>query len=147
VNVLAAAAGLSVAWPRPDCTGVDCHLGGTSEVDDDFPLLQAQIKSWSAPAGDDQFWRYHGLTEKRFNALAGPRRTPRYLFLVIVPREVHLYSIADDQGLLLSQAAYWLSLADSVRLADPRCDRRVRVRVPKANLLTVESLAKLCEES
>jgi hypothetical protein len=147
VNVLAAAAGLSVAWPRPDCTGVDCHLGGTSEVDDDFSLLQAQIKTWSTPDGDDEFWRFRGLTQKRFNALAGPRRTPRFLFLVIVPREVHQYSVADDQRLQLSQAAYWLSLADRDKLADPRCERHVRVRVPKANLLTVESLTKLCEES
>lgn len=147
INVLAAAAGLSIAWPRPDCTGVDCHLSGTHEVDNDFPLLQAQIKSWSAPTGDDQFWRYRGLTEKRFNALAGPRRTPRYLFLVVVPRDSNRYSVGDDVNLRLSHAAYWLSLAGDDKFTEPKCERRTQVLIPKANLLTVQSLAKLCEES
>lgn len=149
INVLAAAAGLQIAWPHPDCTGIDCHISSTREVERDFPLMSVQVKSWSVPVltRDDGFWRYRGLTEKRFNALAGQgRRVPRYLFLVVVPPDIGKYSKANDECLLLRQAAYWVSLADVEQIPEPRCERKVQVMVPTGNLLTVESLTKLCEE-
>jgi Domain of unknown function (DUF4365) len=105
------------------------------------------VKSWSAPRGSDSAWRYRGLTEKRFNALAGPRRVPRFLFLVVVPPDVCTYAYADEEFLRLSRAAYWVSLADRAKVAEPKCERKVPVLIPRQNLLTVETLTALCEDA
>jgi hypothetical protein len=106
-----------------------------------------QVKSWSVPRGSDDAWNYRGLTEKRFNALAGARRVPRFLFLVIVPSDIDAFADADEELLRLRRAAYWVSLESLNRIEDPRCDRHVPVLVPKQNLLTAKSLRTLCEDA
>jgi hypothetical protein len=158
VQVLAAAAGLQISPLTPDCTGVDFDISAPVEVGGDFPAMRVQVKTWATPKGDDNDWIYPRLTEKRFNALAGgERRIPRFLFLVIVPGDVAEFAKIvphDDasenmnggkKGLLLSHAAYWLSLADQDRIESPRCKGTVTVRVPKENLLTVNSLRALLD--
>lgn len=105
------------------------------------------MKSWSTPRGSDEAWRYTGLTEKRFNALAGQRRVPRLLFLVIVPPDTGAFASADEELLRLSRAAYWVSLEDLEQIENPRCERRVPVLVPRQNLLTTKTLRHLCEEA
>lgn len=147
IRVLAAAAGLQVAKPEPDCNGVDFHISATREIDGDFPMIMAQVKSWSAPLERPGGWRYDRLTQKRFNALAGRnRRFPRFLFVVMVPANVASYSHADEKALQLSHAAYWVSLADGERIQDAACKSRVAVTVPQQNLLTAKSLKALCED-
>lgn len=145
VQVLAAAAGLTASKQQPDCTGIDFQITTTHLVQDDYPQIQAQVKSWSAPKITNGFWSYRGLTEKRFNALAGGNwRIPRLLFLVVVPHDGS-YARADDHMLRLSHAAYWISLGDVGKIAQPSCERRVQVLIPMSNLLTVETLTDLCE--
>lgn len=147
IRALAGAAGLSVARQDPDCTGIDFWISSTREVRDDVPLVAVQVKSWSVPSSGDGFWRFRGLTEKRFNALVGARRVPRFLFVVTVPPCIEDYACADDNLLKLSHAAYWVSLRDFEKIREPSCDRKVRVMIPQENLLNVDSLTKLCEES
>jgi Domain of unknown function (DUF4365) len=147
VQVLAAAAGLQCSRLTPDCTGVDLDITGTREVRGDFPCIKVQVKSWSVPREARDAWRYRGLTEKRFNALAGPRRVPRFLFLVIVPPDVGAFADADADLLKLSRAAYWVSLSGQAQIEDPQCERRVQVLVPKHNLLTPKMLRGLCEDA
>ena len=147
VQVLAAAAGLQCTPLTPDCTGVDLDITGTAEVRGDFPCVKVQVKSWSVPRVSDGAWRYNGLTEKRFNALAGPRRVPRFLFLVIVPPDAGNFADADDNLLRLSRAAYWISLSHRDQVKDGRCDRRVPILVPQRNLLTPTRLRALCEDA
>lgn len=144
VRVLASAAGLALAKQEPDCTGIDFQMSTSYEVDYDFARLEVQVKSWSAPVGNGEFWRYRGLTEKRFNALAGRRRVPRYLIIVHVPPDIDRYTCADKDMLTLKHAAYWVSLRDEEKIPGPRCDRKVPVMVPQQNLLTVQELTKLC---
>jgi hypothetical protein len=131
----------------PDCTGVDLDISGTLEVRGDFPCVKVQVKSWSVPRESDGVWRYRGLTEKRFNALAGPRRVPRFLFLVVVPCDANGYAEASDELLRLHRAAYWVSLRDHEQIKDPRCDRKVQILVPRQNLLTPARLRSLAEDA
>ena len=145
IQALAAAAGLQCSPLTPDCNGVDFDISGPREVRGDFPCIRVQVKSWSAPRESDGFWRFGGLTQKRFNALAGPRRIPR--FLVIVPSDVTAFARADANGLLLSHAAYWVSLRDRQKIAGPVCSQRVRVPVPRHNLLTADRLVGLVEDA
>jgi len=147
VRVLAAAAGYAVSKPDPDLFGVDLYICGTDEVGDDYPLLGIQVKSWSVPKARDGSWHYRGLSEKQFNALAGTRRTiPRLLALVVVPSNVSGFTAADEDLLRLSHAAYWMSLRDKERIAEPS-ERKVPLMIPRRNLLTVETLTWLCARS
>jgi uncharacterized protein DUF4365 len=145
IQVLAAAAGLGATKKQPDCTGVDFEISATRLVRDDYPQIEVQVKSWSTPKGAGAQWAYRGLTEKRFNAIAGDNwRIPRLLFVVIVP-DGGGYAEADDRVLKLSHAAYWVSLRHASKIPQPRCDRKIQVSVPKQNLLTVDTLIELCE--
>jgi hypothetical protein len=145
--MLAAAAGFGVAKPYPDLAAIDLHIVGMSEVADDYPLAKVQVKSWSTPHGDDLSWRYNRLNEKQFNVLAGRQAVPAFLFLIVVPQDPRDFAQADAQRLQLSHAAYWISLGDRQRIPNPSTKRHVTVTIPRANLLTVESLAALCEGS
>jgi hypothetical protein len=146
VQALAAAAGLQCSPLTPDCTGVDFDLSSPREIDGDFPCVKVQVKSWSVPKESGESWRYTGLTQKRFNALAGVRRIPRFLFLVVVPPDVNMYAWADQDVLRLSHAAYWISLQDQEQFAAPVCERKIPLLIPKRNLLTAQSLKALCED-
>lgn len=126
---------------------MDFAISGTRQVRNDFPLIRVQVKSWSVPRESDGSWRYRGLTEKQFNALAGDRRIWCYLILVVVPSDVGSYAYAGDDCLRLSRAAYWVSLRDHNLIKDPSSERKVQVLVPRQNLLTVEKLTSLCEDS
>ncbi|WP_327045546.1 DUF4365 domain-containing protein [Microbispora sp. NBC_01189] len=143
VQVLAAAAGLQASPLTPDCTGVDFYLCLPREIDGDFPRIEVQVKTWSKPDRRNGYYHYRGLTEKRFNALAGRRRIPRYLFLVVVPHDTGAFAEVDEHALRLSHAAYWVSLEDEQRITTPQCKRKVEVRVPESNLLTADALLKL----
>jgi hypothetical protein len=147
VRVVAAAAGFTVSKPEPDIAGIDFEVKGTKEVRDDFPRIEVQVKSWSAPSGSEDAWHYRGLTETQFNVLAGKRTVPVFLFLVVVPPDVMQYADASEHVLRLSHAAYWVSLESKTKIAEPIADRHVQVTVPRQQLLTVESLTSLCESS
>lgn len=149
IRVLGAAAGLTAAKQDLDVTGVDLMLceptdgGGVR-----YPSVEVQVKSWCDPRGTDSHWLYDGLTEVQFNRLAGGGfRIPRYLFVVIVPRESELYGLAGEGHLLLNHAAYWTSLAGFDPVAEPGDSRRRRVEIPKANLLTTQTLRRLLLDS
>jgi hypothetical protein len=124
--------------------GIDFHITGTEEVDDDYPLIKVQVKSWSDPKYDGEDWHFRGLNEKQFNVLAGHRTVPAFLFLVIVPSNAREYAHADSQTLQLRHSAYWVSLADRPKIADPDSRRSVRVDVPRSNLLTIGTFTDLC---
>lgn len=144
IRTLGAAAGFTVTKPEPDVAGIDFHIAGTEEVDDDYPLIKVQVKSWSNPKYDAESWHFRGINEKQFNVLAGRRAVPTFLFLVIVPSDVREYACADPRNLRLSHSAYWMSLADHPKIIDPDPRRSVRVDVPRSNLLTVGTFTDLC---
>ncbi|WP_433197348.1 DUF4365 domain-containing protein [Nocardia sp. CA-107356] len=144
VRALAAAAGLQVWNPQPDCTGVDLQLTIPNEDDDsDFPSIQVQVKSWSTPEERNGFWHYRRLSEKQFNALAGRRNIPRYLVVVIVPDSADRYALADNSRLALAHAAYWVSLEGEQPIQNARTDSYPRILIPQNNLLTVSTLLTL----
>jgi Domain of unknown function (DUF4365) len=145
--MLAASAGFGIARPLPDVAGIDFHIVGLSEVEDDYPLAKVQVKSWSDPRGDDISLYYRGLNEKQFNVLAGTRVVPAFLFVIVVPHDSRDYARIDDQQLHLSHAGYWMSLANRPKFPDPSSDRSVPIHIPRKNLLTVESLTALCNSS
>jgi hypothetical protein len=146
IRVLAAAAGLRLAKPEPDIDGIDfClwpdrvgSLGGARSMP-----INVQVKSDSVAAEAAAHWSYR-LEVPHFNALADSETTfPTYLFLVVVPRDWRDYAAAGPDGLFLSKAAYWHSLLGEEPVIGAAKKAKKTVSVPKANLLTVESLRTL----
>lgn len=131
-----------------DVNGVDMGFEETGDRGGiRAPEIKVQVKTWSAPRSSGPYWDFDGLTEAQFNKLAGPGfRTPRFLVVVIVPTDSPAYCSADDGQLRLSHAAYWVSLRDQDPIAAPGDKRRRRVRIPKANLLTPDSLRSLLDD-
>lgn len=65
---------------------------------------------------------------------------PRYLFVVTVPRDADKYADLFTKGMLLRNIGYFLSLHDREPLATPDRSRRIRVKIPVVNVLTVAAL-------
>jgi hypothetical protein len=106
------------------------------------PRIEVQVKTWARAEEGNEYWA-NRVDIKHFNALAGAGfMVPRFLVAVIAPTTVEQYVRVDHDAMILSHAAYWLSLADSEeRPVDGTGS--VLVRVPKRNLLTVNTLAAL----
>ncbi|HLL69148.1 MAG TPA: DUF4365 domain-containing protein [Micromonosporaceae bacterium] len=145
VRVLVSAAGLIAGKQDADHTGVDFSIDfpgvrGTAR----FPKIEAQVKSWSKPAGSAHAWHYPMKTEHYNNIAGADFSVPRFLFLVVVPSDERAYAEADETYLRLSHCGYWASLADKP-LIDPNVQGSITVYVPKGNKLTVPSLRKLLD--
>ena len=144
VYALACAAGFTVGRQHLDSDGVDwqiCSVGpvGTRRS----PKIDVQVKTWSRAKETADYWTHH-LQVGHFNALAGAGfMVPRFLVVVITPTEADGYVRIDPDAMILSHAAYWLSLADRAEMPVEDGTKTVAVRVPKRNLLTVETLAAL----
>ncbi|NKY99990.1 DUF4365 domain-containing protein [Nocardiopsis alborubida] len=144
-SVLAAAAGLQVSKPFPDFGGTDLTIGYPGSFGGlRHPSIEVQVKSWSRAQGAGNHWSYDGLNQVQFNELAGPGfRCPRFLVLVIVPSSAEDYVYADHESLRLSHAAYWASFRHLDPVEPASRDKKQRVQVPKANLLTTKTLRDL----
>ncbi|WP_165966908.1 DUF4365 domain-containing protein [Actinomadura sp. 7K507] len=150
VSALAVAAGLRLAKPIPDVDGIDFCMwpdGVGALRGARASGVNVQVKSGSVATETDTTWGYR-LEVPHFNFLADALATvyPTLLFLVIVPKDRREYATAEPDGLLLRNAAYWHSLANADPIANPKEGTKTTVHVPKANLLTVDSLRALVED-
>ncbi|MFE3684154.1 MULTISPECIES: DUF4365 domain-containing protein [unclassified Streptomyces] len=147
IRMLATAANLDVTRKERDRVGVDWQLGyagraGTRR----FPAIEAQVKCTSSPDIHGEHIRYP-LKVKNYNWLAGRGYDiPRFLFLVLAPTDPFAWAHVTQDRLLLSHAAYWMCLHELDRLSDPSSTSTRTVHVPRANLLTVDSLHDLFAE-
>ena len=145
VRVLASAAGLLVYTPDLDYDGVDFLIRLPGRVGAAAsPAIDVQVKSWSNQRKSGGAWRFDGLTEVQFNKLAGEDFTvPRYLFLVIVPKNTRTYSEILTDGMLLRDKVFYVSLREEALIQEPSKERRRVVHVPLGNVLTVRTLLTL----
>ena len=145
VRVLASAAGLLVYTPDLDYDGVDLLIRWPGRVGAAAsPAIDVQVKSWSNPRRLGAAYNFNGLNEKQFNKLAGQQFTiPRYLFLVVVPRNVASYSEVLADGMLLRYQAFYTSLRSEDPVEEPNEKRHRVVQVPIGNVLTDGTLRTL----
>jgi len=147
IRMLATAADLDVSRKERDRVGVDWQLGYTGRAGTRrFPAIEAQVKCTSSPDIHGEHIHYP-LKVKNYNLLAGrDYEIPRFLFLVLAPTDPFAWAHANHDRLLLRRAAYWMCLHDHDLLEDvPKTGTRT-VHVPRANLLTVDSLHDLFAE-
>ncbi|MFZ4188977.1 DUF4365 domain-containing protein [Streptomyces pseudogriseolus] len=146
VRMLAVAANIDAAQRDRDRVGVDWQLGhpgrpGTHR----FPVIEAQVKCTSSPLIREDHIAYD-LEVQHYNLLAGQGYdVPRFLFLVLAPADTITWSHATPDRLLLRNAAYWVCLHDKEAADESQKTRRVHI--PRANLLTVDSLHGLFSET
>nr|BFE35329.1 hypothetical protein GCM10010200_075800 [Actinomadura rugatobispora] len=141
--MLAAAVGLQIQKPEPDCDGIDFGIrypGARSTIY--LPQIDVQVKSWRTPQGNSDNWRYP-LKIAHFNQLAGAFDMPRYLILVVVPDDPAEYTEVTGTGLTLRWGAYWEGYHGIHPILDRPREKKITVDVPKANLLTAKSLLSL----
>jgi hypothetical protein len=148
IRVLASAAGLIVSTPDLDHDGIDLGIRWPGRVGmAASPAIDVQVKSWSSARVPGGSYRFGGLNEVQFNQLAGRDYTvPRYLFLVIVPRDASTYSELFSEGMLLRHQAFYASLREEPLVEAPSSRRHRAVSVPVGNVLTVPSLRRLLHE-
>ncbi|WP_027341146.1 DUF4365 domain-containing protein [Hamadaea tsunoensis] len=147
VRVLASAAGLIVFKEDLDVDGVDLGFRATGRHGRVYsPAIEAQVKTWSQPAGTSGNLVYRGLSESQFSQLAGPDYTvPRFLFVICVPTDSRQYATSTMDGILLRNLGYFVSLRDEQPIANPDRKRKHPVKVPTANVLTATTLRRLTE--
>jgi len=151
VRSLACAAGLVTSKKDLDMDGVDIQLGHPGLLKSiRHPTLDAQVKSWSTPIGDEEYFRYP-LEMHNYQNLVGTVGIdfpiPRYLFLVIVPPRKSDYTSASDDCLRLHHAAYWVSLMSETPASELSNTSTKTVYVPRKNLLTADTLVDLLSPS
>jgi hypothetical protein len=143
VHALACAAGFTVGRQHLDVHGVDWQIasaGPRGSLRD--PRIEVQVKTWTSARKTPSDW-VGRLRAAHFNALAGRGfMIPRFLVAVIVPKDPDDYVQSSPAAMILSHAAYWLSLADQPP-TDTDGSETVSVQVPRSNLLTVETLTAL----
>lgn len=147
VRVLASAAGLIVLKDDLDVDGIDLGFRATGRYGKVYsPTIEAQIKTWSTPAGPSGHLLYRGLDESQFNKLAGADfAVPRFLFVICVPTEAQRYASSLTDGLMLRHLGYFVSLRSEERIVHPDRRRKRPVKVPTANVLTAATLRRLTE--
>ncbi|MEQ3552980.1 DUF4365 domain-containing protein [Pseudonocardia nematodicida] len=144
VQVLAAAAGLTVYTDNVDRDGIDLGIRMPSPGRGFARAIEAQVKTTASPRWRNGHLLFGGLDRRQFNRLAGEGfQVERYLIVVVVPKDSDRYADIFTSGLLLRTIAYFHSLRDRRPFEDDATRGSVQVTVPTANVLTAESLRGL----
>lgn len=142
VTALAARAGYVTSVPGPDRDSVDLRVmaGGPRR-----PALDLQLKATAnLAAAEGGFLRFR-LPAKNYNDLRVETQTPRLLVLLELPEDESQWLTVTDEALSLRRRAYWLSLQEGD--GAPTDQQSVTVRIPDRNVLSVDALRTLMEQS
>ncbi|MCY4459662.1 MAG: DUF4365 domain-containing protein [Albidovulum sp.] len=141
-KALAARAGYSVSVPEPDRDSVDLRIqaGGAHR-----PALDLQLKATTSigePHGGSLSFR---LTIKNYDDLRTKTQTPRLLVVLELPNDESRWMTVTKEKLILRRRSYWLNLQrDHEEIIG---QKSVTVYIPEQNVLSVETLRELMEQS
>ncbi len=141
-KALAVRAGYLVSVPEPDRDSIDLRIqaGGAHR-----PALDLQLKattSIGAPRNGSLSFR---LSIKNYNDLRIETQTPRLLVVLELPSDEAQWMTVTMEQLVLRRRAYWLNLQ---RHHEEITDQEtVTVHIPERNILGVESLRELMDQS
>lgn len=142
VKALAARAGYLTSVPEPDRDSIDLRIqaGGPRR-----PGLDLQLKATTElPESCDGFLRFR-LSIKNYRDLRDETQTPRLLVVLDLPKDESQWMTVTDTELALRRRAYWLSLQKDHEEVDDQST--VTVRIPEQNVLDVETMQELMEQS
>ncbi len=142
VKALAARAGFLTSVPAPDRDSVDLRVqaGGTYR-----PALDLQLKATADLSGPRNGVLPFRLSLKNYDDLRAGTQTPRLLVVLELPEDEARWLSVTEEALILRRRAYWLSLQ---RGHDEVAGQKtVTVHIPERNILDVEALQRLMEQS
>jgi len=145
IHLVACTAGCTFAFREDgDALGIDITIMGFKELEQGIIIpipIDVQVKSTSRSMMAEQYIHYD-LKVKNYNELRVEQYgSPRILIVVVVPDDPGSWLDQSEELLVLRNcAAYWMSLRGAPETTNTSS---IRVDVPRANLLTTESLAGL----
>ena len=142
VNALAARAGFATSVPVPDRDSVDLRVQSSGLR---RPALDLQLKATVALQRSQAGFVSFQLQIKNYDDLRIETQTPRLLVVLELPSDDALWMTVTAEELVLRRRAYWLSLQQG--FPDRAGQQTVTVRIPEGNLLDVDALRDLMEQS
>ena len=142
VNALAVRAGFVTSVPEPDRDSVDLRVqaGGPYR-----PALDLQLKATARlDAPHAGFLRFR-LSIKNYDDLRVVTQTPRLLVVFEMPVDESRWVTVTAEELVLRRRAYWVSLQQGS--SERAGQQTVTVCIPERNVLDVEALQNLMEQS
>lgn len=139
VAALAAGGGFTLSVRELDRDSIDLTVHSRTSS---FAAVGFQLKATSSPDWSDEVLRFQ-LGAKNFNDLEASRQTPALLAVMVLPPEPSEWMTVGDSQLTMRRGVWWVSL----RGFGPTSQGSRQVSLPKANLLTVESLRELIGKS
>lgn len=145
VTAIAAQVGLNNVHLEVDDDSVDLALRGrnfTGKIRN--PQLDLQLKCTSRDLIKDGELRFP-LSIKNYNDLRGDDVIcPRYLFILVVPDDVHQWAELRNDELVLKNTCYWASIRS---FPETKNETSVTVSVPTSQVLTKDSLLSLMKKA
>ncbi|HHQ4688831.1 DUF4365 domain-containing protein [Aeromonas veronii] len=143
VSAIAAQVGFRSAIPDVDDDSVDLILKGRgfpSGIRN--PQLEVQLKCTERNTGCTEYFSYQ-LSTKNYNDLrADNLLCPRYLFILVVPKDTTTWLDHAIDHMKVKHCCYWYSLSN---LAPTSNDTSVTIKIPRSNILTASSMLSLME--
>lgn len=141
-KALAVRAGYMVSVPEPDRDSIDLRIqaGGAYR-----PAIDLQLKATTNISKPGEGSLSFRLSIKNYDDLRIETQTPRLLVVLEIPNDESLWMTVTTEELILRRRAYWLNLQrDHEEITD---QETVTVHIPEQNILNVETLRKLMEQS
>lgn len=135
VAALAAGGGYTVSTRNSDRDSIDVTVHSRTRS---YAAVSFQLKATSVPDWVDDELRFQ-LSSKNFNELESFRQTPALLAVMVLPFEPTEWLSVDDKQLVLRRCVWWVSLRGNGQTSQGSR----QVRLPRANLLTVDTLRDL----
>lgn len=144
LRIVASAAGCNISKPEVDDDSIDFNIQGKGFSGIySRPQLDVQLKCYmsDAPIGSKGF--NYSLKIKNYNDLRiTDILVPRILIVVVVPKDVSLWTVHSDHETLIKYCGYWRSIRGELEKTNKT---NVSIHVPQANRLTVDGLRQLLQ--
>lgn len=139
IAALSARCGFTISIPNLDRDSVDIQVSsGTSRR----ASIQLQLKATSSPEWDRDELKFQ-LKAKNYNDLVIKRQVPLLLAVMVLPENPADWLCVEPEQLVMKQCVWWLSLIG----LSPTDQGSLQVRLPRANLLTMDALTTLITRS
>ena len=144
INALAAQAGINRGRTEVDDDSVDVFLTGKGYAGKiRNPQIQLQLKCTSQDFFAGSVLRFP-LNRKNYDDLRGCNvLCPRYLVVLVVPKDETTWIEHADDGMILRHTCYWVSIRD---LPDS-ANQTITVDVPLAQRLTASGLKTMMQHA
>jgi hypothetical protein len=145
VQAVAAQVGYRTATPNVDDDSIDLIIKGKAfAAPIRNPQIEIQLKCTANDDENSDILKF-ALPIKNYNDLRGDDLlAPRYLFILVVPKECKYWIVQKACFTKLRHCCYWMSL---INLPNVTNSTTVTLSIPKSQIVNAESLTLLMERA